>query len=302
MKRLALLACCLLLCGIAPGSAAAERADDAPTRYVEVGGTRIAYRALGSGPPLVLLTRFRGTLDTWDPLFLEQLSRTHRVITLDYPGVGYSSGAVPADVGQVAALVHAFAAQLGVSRYAVLGWSWGGIVAQTLLLQHPEAVSHAVLVGTAPPGPGQAAIHPVWLERALKPVNDIADEEILFFEPASEASRRAARSSHDRIYARPEVARRIPSSAAQFQPFFVMADAFKKDAAGRRDLLTKSPVPMLILCGDNDPSVPATNWYPLIGRIPKGQITVLPQSGHGPQHQYPHLSAQYIAAFMRDGS
>ena len=98
------------------------------------------------------------------------------------------------------------------------------------------------------------------------------------------------------------MARRIPSREAEFQPFIAMANAFKKDAARRRELLTKSPVPMLILCGDNDPSVPATNWYPLIGRIPKGQITVLPQSGHGPQHQYPHLSAQYTAAFMRDGS
>jgi pimeloyl-ACP methyl ester carboxylesterase len=48
--------------------------------------------------------------------------------------------------------------------------------------------------------------------------------------------------------------------------------------------------------------VPATDWYPLIGRIPRGQIVVLPQSGHGPQHQYPHLAAEYIAAFLRDRS
>jgi len=56
---------------------------------------------------------------------------------------------------------------------------------------------------------------------------------------------------------------------------------------------------MLILCGDNDPSVPATNWYPLVGRIPLGQVIVLPQSGHGPQHQYPHLAAKYIVAFLQ---
>jgi pimeloyl-ACP methyl ester carboxylesterase len=55
---------------------------------------------------------------------------------------------------------------------------------------------------------------------------------------------------------------------------------------------------MLILSGDNDPSVPATNWYPLMGQIPRAQLIVLPQSGHGPQHQYPELSAQYIGAFL----
>ena len=52
--------------------------------------------------------------------------------------------------------------------------------------------------------------------------------------------------------------------------------------------------------GDNDPSVPAANWYPLIGRTPRGRIVVLPQSGHGPRHQYPHLAADYVAAFLRD--
>ena len=56
---------------------------------------------------------------------------------------------------------------------------------------------------------------------------------------------------------------------------------------------------MLILCGDNDPSVPATNWYPLIGSISRAQLIVLPQAGHGPQHQYPELSVKYISPSCR---
>jgi pimeloyl-ACP methyl ester carboxylesterase len=278
-------------------SSGPEPAPD--TLYMDVEGRRIGYRSQGSGPPIVLLPRFRGTLDTWDPLFLQLLARHHRVITLDYPGVGYSSGPLPTQVSDVAALVNAFANGIGVTRYAVLGWSWGGIVAQTLLLDYPGAVSHAVLVATAPPGPGQAAVRPEWLERALKPVNDLADEEILFFEPRSEASREAARASHARIYARPGVAERIPGEAA-FPPFFAMADEFKADARGRRAQLSTSDIPILILCGDNDPSVPATNWYPLIGTIPRGQILVLPRAGHGPQHQYVDLSVNYITAFLHE--
>ena len=208
---------------------ARQRTTDAETRTVDVDGTPIAYRSIGTGSPIVLLTRFRGTLDTWDPLFLEQLATRHRVITLDYPGVGYSKGTLPSDVGGVAALVQAFATKLGLRRYAVLGWSWGGIVAQTLLLQHPESISHAVLVGTAPPGPGQAEVQPAWLERALKPVNDLADEEILFFEPKSAESRAAAQRSHARIHARAGVTERIPSTEAALRPFLAMAGAFKDD-------------------------------------------------------------------------
>ncbi|MBY0504484.1 MAG: alpha/beta hydrolase [Bryobacteraceae bacterium] len=300
MKSIASMTCLLLLAGGVSGQPTAQKAAaGAPTKYVEVEGNRIGYRVIGSGTPLIMLTRFRGTLDTWDPLFLNRLALTHRVITVDYPGVGYSTGTFPTEIGQVAAFVNGFATRIGVRRYAVLGWSWGGIIAQTVLLAYPESVSHGVLVGTAPPGPGQAEMDQAWLASALKPVNDLKDEELLFFEPKSDSSRNAARNSHERIYARPGVTPRIPATEAQFQAYFKLASEFKADVARRRERLTESQVPMLILCGDNDPSVPATNWYPLIGRIPRAQILVLPQSGHGPQHQYPELSAHYIGAFLK---
>ncbi len=62
--------------------------------------------------------------------------------------------------------------------------------------------------------------------------------------------------------------------------------------------LKATQTPILILCGDNDTSVLVENWYPLIGEIPRGQLIVFPEAGHGPQHQYPVLSARYVAAFL----
>ncbi len=296
-----ILACMIAMTVLFGGRAAAQTAAKARTQYVEVQGAKIAFRTIGEGSSLLLATRMRGTLDTWDPLFLDQLAKTHRVITFDYPGIGYSSGALPGDMRDVAALVNDLSEALGLKKIAILGWSWGGLVAQATLLHHPELVSHAIIVGSAPPGRSNAPIQPSWLERALKPVNDLADEEILFFEPKSEVSREAARKSHERIYARPGVATRIPSALPEIQAYLKVADGVREDVAGRREALTKTRIPILVLCGDNDPSVPAANWYPLIGRIPRGQFIVLPESGHGPQHQYPELSAHYITAFLRDG-
>ena len=123
---------------------------------------------------------------------------------------------------------------------------------------------------------------------------------MLFFEPASEASRRAAALSHDRIYARPDMMSKIPATQAEFQAFFTASQTFRADTGGRRAELTRTRTPILVLCGDNDTSVPATNWYPLIGRIPRAQLIVLPESGHGPQHQYPELSARYMTAFLAE--
>ena len=295
MKTAAIAALALLAACTTPGA----RAAAAPTRHVQVGEARIAYRTLGEGSPLLLANRMRGTLDTWDPLFLDELAREHTVIPFDYPGTGYSEGPFSQDIGAVAAVVADFAHALGLERFALLGWSWGGMVTQALVVDRPGLVTHAILVGTTPPGEPQAEIQAVWRERALRPVNDLADEEILFFEPRSAASRAAAQRSRERIHARPGVVERIPATMAEFQAFFAGAEGFRADRAGRREGLKRSGTPLLILCGDNDTSVPVTNWYPLIGALPKGQLIVLPESGHGPQHQYPVLSATYVTAFLR---
>jgi pimeloyl-ACP methyl ester carboxylesterase len=53
-----------------------------------------AYRDFGvanSTPPLVLLTRFRGTMDHWDPAFLDILASERRVILFDNAGVSHNT-------------------------------------------------------------------------------------------------------------------------------------------------------------------------------------------------------------------
>jgi len=279
-------------------SSSGSSAATAQTQYVQVQGNRIAYRAIGEGSALVLANRMRGTLDTWDPAFLDALAQSHTVITFDYPGIGYSEGRLPTDMSALAAFVREFAGVLGLESFAMGGWSWGGIVTQATLLEAPELVRQAVLIATTPPGTNEYPIQQRFLDRALKPVNDLADEEVLFFEPASPRSLQAARESRDRIYSRPGVVDRIPSKTEDIVQYLKAAEVFREDKVGRRDGLAKSQTPMLVMGGDNDPSTAVQNWYPLIGKIPRGHLIVLPEAGHGPQHQYPELSARYIKDFL----
>ena len=276
----------------------ASTAANAATRFVTVNGDQIAYRKVGSGSPVVLANRMRGTLDTWDPLFIDSLAQHHTVITFDYPGVGYSSGTLPGEMSELASVIGDFARAIDLRKFTMGGWSWGGLVAQALIIDSPELVTHGLLIGTNPPGHNELPIRQVFLDRALKPVNDLDDEEVLFFEPASERSRQAAKASRARIHARPDVDAKIPSTMEAIMQYLAAAKIFHADPAGRRDKLQASQVPMLVLGGDNDPSTQTPNWYPLIGKIPRAQLIVLPESGHAPQHQYPELSAQYIAAFL----
>jgi pimeloyl-ACP methyl ester carboxylesterase len=288
------------LAGVAAARALAEQAAaSAPNQFVEVAGNRIAYRTFGNGKPMVLLTRMRGTLDTWDPLFLDELAKSNRVITVDYPGVGYSTGKLPPEIGDVANFVATFADAIGLDRFVLLGWSWGGTVVQTFLVDYPERATHAVLIGTAPPGKGGVPIQPAFLDRAFRPVNDLDDEIVLFFEPDSNISREAAKASRDRIYARPGVTEQIPSTPEKIQAYLSAAATYRDDAAGRLEKLKVTRTPVLIISGDHDISTAVENWFALNRRIPNAHLIVYPQSGHAPQHQYPQLAAAQIALFQR---
>jgi pimeloyl-ACP methyl ester carboxylesterase len=274
-------------------------ADKAATEYVTIDGDSIAYRRFGNGDPLLLTNRLRGTLDTWDPLFLESLAVEHTVITFDYPGVAYSTGTLPPDMPSVSRVVVALAIALGLDRFAIGGWSWGGLVAQVVVTDHPERLTHAIIIGANPPGENQVPIQKAFLDCAFKPINDLADEEILFFVPGSKRSLAAARASHERIYARPGVTEKIPSTMEEFTRYFKAAEGFKLDAEDRRGALKRSRTPIMVLCGDHDISAAVENWFPFVGNFPSAHLIVLGDAGHAPQHEYPQLAAQYINTFLR---
>src|SRR5215469_4480249 len=81
-----------------------ESAETTPTRFVQVGELRLAYRRFGNpaGTPLVFLQHFRGSMDNWDPALLNCFAKDRLVITFDNAGVGFSSGEVPDIVAAMA--------------------------------------------------------------------------------------------------------------------------------------------------------------------------------------------------------
>src|SRR6185503_19104125 len=68
----------------------------APTRFVEVEGSRFAYRRWGNAgsaqPPLFFFQHFRGGMDHWDPLMTDGLAAGREVILYDYRGCASSTG------------------------------------------------------------------------------------------------------------------------------------------------------------------------------------------------------------------
>src|ERR1700731_378612 len=128
--------------------------ETATAQFAEAGGIRFAYRRFGrrGGTPSPLLNYFAANLDRWDPRVTNGFAADREVILVDYPGIGGSSGETPSTVAPLAKGFVEFCGALGLTRFDVLGFSLGGMIAQQLAADHPDMVRRIILTGTGPRG------------------------------------------------------------------------------------------------------------------------------------------------------
>lgn len=271
----------------------------ARTQFAESNGRRLAYRRFGAGTPIVLCLRFRGTMDSWDPAFLDALAAQGlEVVIFDYSGLGLSTGTPTYNPASLAKDALDLIAALGLKRVVIGGWSVGGIAAQIVFAQAQSLVSHVVLIATTPPGTLVKTGEPLFFELAKRPNTEPEDAIQLFFEPTSAASRAAAAASLKRLQLRtegrgPDVPYEWAGQQLGDGPRNPM---FPADAV--LQLLKTTSVPVLHIGADHDIVFPVENWYALNRQLPTLQLATFPSAGHGPQHQYPRQAAARIGAFI----
>nr|WSY57185.1 alpha/beta hydrolase [Streptomyces sp. NBC_00886] len=116
---------------------------------LEVNGAVLVYDDEGprdgDGVPLVFIHGWTANRHRWDHQFA-RFAAGRRVIRLDLRGHGESTGAGALTVDELAADVVALLDHLEVDRFVPVGHSMGGMIAQTLVLAHPERVERMVLV------------------------------------------------------------------------------------------------------------------------------------------------------------
>jgi pimeloyl-ACP methyl ester carboxylesterase len=238
---------------------------------ISVNGHRLHTTSVGTGEPLLLIMGLGGNCDMWGPLLPHLENR--RTIAFDAPGTGRST--TPTWPVSVPALADIAATVLGhyeIATSDVLGFSYGGAIAQQLAVQHPELVRRLVLVATTM-GAGSVAGSPQATQELASPLRYYRTD---LFEKSA-ASVYGGRVGRD-AQVRSEMAKgRSAHPPSQYGYALQLMGGWgwtsKRFAADIEQ-------PTLIISGDDDPLVPVQNAHQLNELIPNSELQVIAGGGH----------------------
>jgi pimeloyl-ACP methyl ester carboxylesterase len=276
---------------------------------VTANGITIEYEQRGSGDPLVLVMGLGGQLTDWPEGFVDELvAAGFQVTTFDNRDIGLSSEfdweppspvkavarsivrrPVPAgyDLRDMAADAAALVAELGLGAAHVVGMSMGGMIAQQLTIDHPDAVASLTSIMSNPGDGKSGRIAPkvmVKLARSPRPTRETAvqqsvDNFTLFsgphFDPV-EHRERAERS----------VARSFRPLGVARQTAAIMASPDRTAALGA------VTAPTLVVHGLVDPLVRPSGGVATARAVPGSRLVMYPDMGHDlPRSRWGEMAA-----------
>jgi pimeloyl-ACP methyl ester carboxylesterase len=277
------------------------RLRPAPGKLIDIGeGLHVNVVDKGEGMPVVLVHGLPSTAYDWAALPDKLAHLGYRAIAYDRVGYGYSSRSadtpdrytLESNARDLRALLDA----LGIDRAALVGWSYGGGVAQTFSLQNPQRVSHLVLLGSV--GPAQPVPDGEPLAQLL--ASPLAVPLLTWVGSIPPLSRLVTHEEMVKAFAKPEA---IPpgweehTRAMLSLPGTLRAFVREAQHAGYLQLRSQDlKVPTLILQGSDDQLVPPLVAGDLHQRIAGSRLVTIP-AGH---HMLPVTHADLLAAQLAD--
>jgi proline iminopeptidase len=272
-------------------------------------------RDVGAGHPIVAL---HGGPDFDHAYLLPELDRladAFHLVYYDQRGRGRSAeGVRPEDVTLASELddLDVVGRRFGLESVAVLGHSWGGVLAMEYAIRHPERVSHLILMDT---GPASADDWRVLREEFVRR-RDPRDQEEMNAIAATDAYARGDLEAEAEYYRRhfrmtlqqPEL---LEALVARLRANFtedgvVLARTIEQrlyDETSREpgwDLLPRLrelDVPTLLLHGERD-FVPVELVARIADAVPGARLTVLPGCGHFTYLEAPDAVYDEVARFL----
>jgi len=240
-----------------------------------INGISLYYEIHGSGEPLLLIMGLGANATGWSSQ-IPAFSRAYQVIAFDNRGAGRSDKPnEPYSMGQMADDAHGLLTELCIESAHVFGMSLGGMIAQELVLRHPEQVRTLVLGGTMAGGPSAIIAGP-----------DVVMQFIsLSGLPVIQAIEAGLALLYSEDYIKKnkgDLVRRSLLNAHLMAPIFALQRQFMAivgfNTVARLDEIT---APTLVLSGTADRVMPSQNANVLIEGIAGSRLVELAGAGHG---------------------
>jgi pimeloyl-ACP methyl ester carboxylesterase len=258
-------------------------------KQLTVGSQRIAYREVGTGPPLVLLHGW--PLDSREfSRQLDGLAREFRVVAWDAPGAGRSSD--PPETSRLEDWAHwlaAFIEALELAPAHVAGLSFGGSLALELFRQHPDVVRSLILMsayaGWAGSLSGEEVQRRVQLTLANTELPPAQWTPALIDTLLPEGSDAG-------------LADELATMIADAHPAATRTAIQALAETDLTDMLPEVDVPTLLLYGELDVRAPEVVRAPIHAGIAHSRLVVIPEVGHMVDMQAAERCNDEIAAFL----
>ena len=266
-------------------------------------GVELYYEERGKGVPVLLLQGTGFALDVWQPHPIQELSVSHRVITLDPRGIGRSQCEDQVlSIDQIAADIVELFDHLDVEPIHVIGHSIGGRIGLELALNYPGRVRSLIMAASGSGSavrPGEDAFpmpqHRLLVRLVERGLKEHVRYEILETEGYFTDKFRAAH---------PEVVEEFWQTASKNHSdiswYFRYVMARHAYEATHRLPFLKTPT--LILVGSSDMAgggahFPASKM--LADRIPGSEMKIMNGVSHGFFWENPKMTAQILENWFR---
>lgn len=260
---------------------------------------RVHVERLGTGSDLVLIHGWAASNGVWRAWVAEHLAPHYRCHLIELPGHG-DSPVVACDEKHPALLscwLQDIVPALPEGRFALLGWSLGGLLAQCLAERYPQRISHLILLATTPrfvqTEDWTWGIPPVLIRDFMQAlVRDVAQLLRRFWTLQWQGDERSRLLM--RQFVQEMRQRRWPHVKALRQGLLLL------QSLDCRPLLPLLHMPTLWLLGERDPLIRADMVESLAASQPHAQIHVMPKAAHLPFRAWPEETAQAILTFLKE--
>lgn len=148
--------------------------------FADILGGKLYYEEDGQGIPLVLINGGPGCTHHGFHPYFSQIKDVARIIYYDQRGTGkssYDDTGTMYTVKQAVEDLESLRKALKIDRWMVLGWSYGGLLAQCYALTYPQCCTGLIL-GAAETGLSSAKVKPEIMQMFISPAEQDAIKNI----------------------------------------------------------------------------------------------------------------------------